>query len=465
MKNNTILTYDDVRAIRSGDSDEKLMNVRDYDNSITAQYEKFDMVAYTGLEILVRETVAKKLAIVNRRLKNKYDLALKVVYGYRALEVQENYFNARRAKLRIANPELSPEELVALTHNFVAAPEVAGHVTGGAVDITLVDSGGVACDMGTRVADFADEDRIKTFAAEITANQRRLRQILLDEMVSVGFAPFLGEWWHFSYGDKEWAAYYQKPSALYGPLFMKKTATVLRIAGGNETSIQVVKGGIKEANEQAGKALLNAYPIAEQAGLLYIDSNTLEMAGGEFCGNASTAAAVLLADESTDSMVRYVVSGFKGDVAAEVMLLTDNKYRVRTSFNGMSYMVENMVYEGKQLYVVDMRGITHVLIEDDFPVSNCESLQRKLVNELNLGGREAVGVIWYKQQAEGATIHPVVWVKKADTLFYESSCGSGSIAVALCTGSRKILQPTREYINVYINQDNVTTECEVTVIG
>jgi D-alanyl-D-alanine dipeptidase len=34
-------------------------------------------------------------------------------------------------------------------------------------------------------------------------------------MLGVGFAPFDGEWWHFSYGDKEWAAYYNKPNAVY----------------------------------------------------------------------------------------------------------------------------------------------------------------------------------------------------------------------------------------------------------
>jgi D-alanyl-D-alanine dipeptidase len=37
-------------------------------------------------------------------------------------------------------------------------------------------------------------------------------------MVAAGFAPFYGEWWHFSYGDREWAAVYGEPAALYGPL-------------------------------------------------------------------------------------------------------------------------------------------------------------------------------------------------------------------------------------------------------
>jgi D-alanyl-D-alanine dipeptidase len=28
-----------------------------------------------------------------------------------------------------------------------------------------------------------------------------------------GLAPFDGEWWHFSYGDREWAKYYEEEAA------------------------------------------------------------------------------------------------------------------------------------------------------------------------------------------------------------------------------------------------------------
>lgn len=462
MKNNTILTYDDVKAMQSGNSDEKLVDVRSYDNSIITQYEKFDMIAYTGLEILVRETVAKKLAIVSASLKNKYGLMLKIVYGYRALEVQRKYFNETQAKLRVPNPGLSREELAVRTHNFVAVPEVAGHVTGGAVDVTLVNPDGVACDMGTRVADFADENRIKTFAIEITVNQRQLRQILLDEMTSVGFAPFLGEWWHFSYGDKEWAAYYYKSRALYGPIDMQKTTTVLRIAGGNETVLQSVRGDVSQkVNEYYGKALLAVSPSAEQAGLVDIMGKRLEMAGGEFCGNASAAAAVLLANELGKTKVSYSVSGFSGNVIAKVARLNVKEYRVRTSFNGPSY---KMSRKG-QLDIVDMGGIIHILVESEFPMENYEAMQRELVSSLNLKDRKAVGVIWYERQKGKARINPVVWVNEADTLYYESACGSGAIAVAISTGLRDIIQPTGECIRVDIKNDKVITECKVTIIS
>jgi len=41
---------------------------------------------------------------------------------------------------------------------------------------------------------------------------------LREAMVRAGFAPFNGEWWHFSYGDPEWAALWGEPAALYKQL-------------------------------------------------------------------------------------------------------------------------------------------------------------------------------------------------------------------------------------------------------
>ncbi len=34
-------------------------------------------------------------------------------------------------------------------------------------------------------------------------------------MLTAGFAPFDGEWWHFSFGDREWARFYGAENALY----------------------------------------------------------------------------------------------------------------------------------------------------------------------------------------------------------------------------------------------------------
>lgn len=217
LSKRNILTYDDVLPIRAGISEEPLVSVRTYDEAIVATYMKYDMVDITGEQIYVRDSLARLLAKVNKRLSSS-SVGLKVVYGYRHPAVQTTYFTKRKAEVKRENQTLSEAELDRHTHNFVAAPSVAGHPAGAAVDLTLVDKdSGAELDMGTHIADYSDPLLIQTFDSRVSSAIAQRRLLLHDAMVAEGFAPFYGEWWHFSYGDREWAAFYDK-EALYGPI-------------------------------------------------------------------------------------------------------------------------------------------------------------------------------------------------------------------------------------------------------
>ena len=69
--------------------------------------------------------------------------------------------------------------------------------------------------MGTSIADFSQGEKILTFYPWITPKVRQNRLLLRRLLTKQGFAPFDGEWWHFSYGDREWAKYYEKEEAIY----------------------------------------------------------------------------------------------------------------------------------------------------------------------------------------------------------------------------------------------------------
>jgi D-alanyl-D-alanine dipeptidase len=221
MQNNVqsqaILAYEDLIKVLPSDNSEPLVDAKKYDSTIVTRYDKTDMQTYTQDIIFVRDSLAKKIANVNKQL-GQDGLKLKIVYGYRHPKVQERYFNARKADIQKINPSLDESSLERLTHNFVAIPSVAGHPSGGAVDITIVDTNETPLDMGTNIADYKDPTKIVTFASNITDEQKMNRQLLHDLMISEGFAPFYGEWWHFSYGDREWAAFYNKKSTLYSAI-------------------------------------------------------------------------------------------------------------------------------------------------------------------------------------------------------------------------------------------------------
>ncbi len=217
-----ILTYHDLFQIKAGENNEKLVSLNEFAPEILCQYEKMDMLSYIGNEIFVRHTVASMLLQASNFLKQQdSDYVLKVVYGYRHPEVQQKYFDKRKGDIKKQEPNLSENDLNAKTHLFVAAPDVAGHIVGGAVDITITSRPG-DLDMATKIADYSDEKKIQTFYKNLSSKQKNNRILLHDIMVKVGFAPFYGEWWHFSYGDKEWAAFYGKSSSLYSPIYFRK---------------------------------------------------------------------------------------------------------------------------------------------------------------------------------------------------------------------------------------------------
>ncbi len=200
-----------VRAIT-----ENLVVVQPRPNLRTRQIDK-NMFGYTGVSIYVRTQVLKKLYQASKLLTElDSSLALEIVYGYRALSIQNKLFLKYKKKF---SDKYVDTELIEAAHRLIAVPEVAGHPTGGAVDIQILKSG-KPLNMGTKIWQF-NKDAF-TFSPFVSKQGQANRQLLRRTMMKVGFAPFDGEWWHFSYGDKEWAKYYKKPFALYEQIEFKK---------------------------------------------------------------------------------------------------------------------------------------------------------------------------------------------------------------------------------------------------
>lgn len=204
-----MLGYADLVSVPVKPVQEKLLPIKASATLVTKPINN-DMRAYTGDLIYVRESVLTKLnQAANRLEKSDADLQLQVVYGYRALSVQTKLFEMYKKQFE---PKFSGEALLEATHRLIAVPEIAGHPTGGAVDIQIVKAAS-PINMGTKIWEFVQNSF--TFSPYVSKEAQDNRQLLRNAMMQVGFAPFDGEWWHFSYGDKEWAKYYRKPSALY----------------------------------------------------------------------------------------------------------------------------------------------------------------------------------------------------------------------------------------------------------
>ncbi|RJQ35253.1 hypothetical protein C4568_01380 [Candidatus Parcubacteria bacterium] len=185
--------------------------------------------------------------------------------------------------------------------------------------------------------------------------------------------------------------------------------------GGNTTAI--VPGVFNIAKrKRIALNLLHANKKVEQVGF-WMPAKTqkaagrLEMAGGEFCGNATRALASIINKKKSFFLE---TSGLREPV------------KVQASQRKSSVTLPLSAFRIKK-DVCSLPGITHIL--------NSRSITKRKAKEMlrskHLLSRKASGVIGYKKTREGAyEITATVWVRDIRTLYDETACASGTAALA-----------------------------------
>ena len=166
----------------------------------------------------VRATLAARLSAADAALPD--GISLCVVEGYRPLARQRSIIASYTARVRAAHLDLDPVALERLTSRFVAPVDVAPHVAGAAVDVTLVDATGEELDLGTAIDATPEESDGRCYfaAAGIGADARAHRELLRRVLSAEGLVNYPTEWWHWSLGDRYWALTTGASHAPYGPL-------------------------------------------------------------------------------------------------------------------------------------------------------------------------------------------------------------------------------------------------------
>jgi D-alanyl-D-alanine dipeptidase len=204
-----IFTYRQLKRVPVRDNGEALVPMQaEPDNGITTAELRSPWIRAGALSRLRQAARA-----LRRRNAGQ---SLHVLDAHRLLSVQTSTYEHYTKEFGAKHPHLKGDDLAEFVHLHVAVPDVAGHPTGGAVDVTIVEDG-TPIDMGGHWGDF-DTPTYVTFAEGLSEAQQRNRRLLREVMIGAGFAPFNGEWWHFSYGDAEWAAMWDEPAALYRQL-------------------------------------------------------------------------------------------------------------------------------------------------------------------------------------------------------------------------------------------------------
>ncbi|WP_082771970.1 M15 family metallopeptidase [Actinoplanes sp. TFC3] len=165
----------------------------------------------------VRAGLAERLRAARELLPA--GIALRVVEGHRTPAAQQAVITAYEAEVRAAHPGVQGAELRHLTSRFVAPVEVAPHVAGAAVDLTLAEVPGDELDLGTPIDATPEVSGGACYFAApgISASARARRDLLARVLSAAGLVNYPTEWWHWSYGDRYWALMTGAPAAMYGP--------------------------------------------------------------------------------------------------------------------------------------------------------------------------------------------------------------------------------------------------------
>ena len=179
----------------------------------------------------VREQVFDRLIEASKYLPRGYKIH--IFDAWRPLLVQMELFERQYKKIEKENPSFHEGALINETLKYVSSASTTKekpytHSTGGSVDLTIVDDCGHKLDMGTDFDFFSPFSATNHFEG-IFKNKivRENRRFLYDLMTSVGFTNLPTEWWHYDFGNLNWA-YYKKKPAIYTGVFYEKDIEIIK---------------------------------------------------------------------------------------------------------------------------------------------------------------------------------------------------------------------------------------------
>lgn len=185
-------------------------------------------------------------------------------------------------------------------------------------------------------------------------------------------------------------------------------------------------------DKSVAEEIMRREPTAEQVGFLVDDGLSLVMAGGEFCGNASMCAGLLRYLEKGEKESVLCVSGADEKIKVTVDGEENGSYRCTVKMPRWKSVKKLELRYGEEnvtLPLVELQGIHHVIFPDRLPETEQE--RKTAENAARLWCRRldacALGIMFYSRK--NRSLVPLVYVPGADTVFWESSCASGTCAV------------------------------------
>lgn len=177
-------------------------------------------------QCFVRKAVYERILEAAKLLPEGYKF--KILDAWRSFSLQHELYEKYTVSIvkEFGLENCSYQQRKAVVRKFVSEPNddvdiPPVHTTGGAVDLTILDSYGRELDMGSFFDEFTDRTYTAYYENEKNVLVKNNRRLLYNIMTTVGFTNLPSEWWHYDYGDRFWA-FYKKEPALYRGVFTKE---------------------------------------------------------------------------------------------------------------------------------------------------------------------------------------------------------------------------------------------------
>ena len=190
---------------------------------IQMQYARMGLL-HAESSCFVRESVKKRIEDAITFLPD--GLKIRILDAWRPFKLQEELYKKYYDRIVRMHGliDFDNKRKIDVVTKYVSYPDYDRnfppvHTTGGAIDVTLIDKGGIELNMGTCFDDLTNKAHTCYYEVhEENIDVRNNRRILYHAMIKAGFTNFPSEWWHYDYGDKFWGYYKQCP-ALYRGVF------------------------------------------------------------------------------------------------------------------------------------------------------------------------------------------------------------------------------------------------------
>lgn len=169
----------------------------------------------------------------------------------------------------------------------------------------------------------------------------------------------------------------------------------------------------------------------------------IRMMGGEFCGNAVRSAAAWLVfdrcrwqpdlDMGYEAQFDVSCSGISHNVSCTVRQMSRHQFDVSAEMP-LPLSIDEISIGGYSFCRVHLPGIVHFCLcgKETPDAETQQALIAEVLRTYPVQSGDAAGILFWN----GHRLDPFVYVKDTDTLVHESSCGSGTAAVAACLAYR-----------------------------